>query len=74
MEVKGAEMLVIVGVVIAILLFNWHSWQKLAEALIEAIDNFRGGRPGSGSPPHPLPADDSALLGRRRRRAGKALL
>jgi hypothetical protein len=33
----------------------------MLDALIEAINNFRGGPP---SPMHPLPADDGALLRR----------
>ena len=36
------------------------------EALIEAINNFRGGPPTAM---HPSPADDAALLRRRARKA-----
>ncbi len=38
---------------------------EVAEAIRQALENFRGGPP---SPMHPSPADDSALL---RRRASK---
>jgi hypothetical protein len=37
----------------------------LLDALIEAINNFRGGPP---TPMHPSPADDGALLRRRSRK------
>jgi hypothetical protein len=42
------------------------SQRRLLDALIEAIENFRGGPP-TGM--HPSPADDSALLRRRSRKA-----
>lgn len=37
----------------------------MLDALIEAINNFRGGPP---TPMHPSPADDGALLRRRSRK------
>jgi hypothetical protein len=41
----------------------------MLDALIDAINNFRGG--GPPTPMHPSPADDSALLRRRAvRKAG----
>jgi hypothetical protein len=36
---------------------------SVLEAILEAINNFRGGPP---APRHPLPADDGAILRRRR--------
>jgi hypothetical protein len=39
--------------------------RRLLDALIEAIDNFRGGPP---TPMHPSPANDGALLRRRSRK------
>jgi hypothetical protein len=39
---------------------------SVLEALLEAINNFRGGPP---APRHPLPADDGAILRRRRSKA-----
>ena len=39
--------------------------RRLLDALIEAIDNFRGGRPTAM---HPSPSDDSALLRRKSRK------
>ena len=39
--------------------------RRLLEALIEAIDNFRGGPPTAM---HPSPADDGALLRKRSRK------
>jgi hypothetical protein len=43
--------------VVAVLIFS------RAKEIVEALSNFRGGpRP----PTHPLPSNDSALLGRRR--------
>jgi hypothetical protein len=43
--------------------------REMVDALIEAIDNFRGGPP---TPMHPSPANDGALLRRRRRKAETA--
>ena len=40
--------------------------RRLLDALIEAIDNFRGGPPTAM---HPSPADDGALLRRKSRRS-----
>ena len=37
------------------------------DALIDAIQNFRGGPPGM----HPMPADDKFLILRRHKRAAK---
>jgi hypothetical protein len=39
--------------------------RRMLDALIEAINNFRGGPP---TPMHPSPADDGALLRRRSRK------
>jgi hypothetical protein len=39
--------------------------RRLLDALIEAINNFRGGPPTTM---HPSPADDGALLRRRSRK------
>ena len=39
--------------------------RSMLDALIEAINNFRGGPP---TPMHPSPADDAALLRRRARK------
>ena len=39
--------------------------RRLRDALIEAIDNFRGGPPTAM---HPSPSDDGALLRRRSRK------
>jgi hypothetical protein len=36
---------------------------SVLEAILEAINNFRGGPP---TPRHPLPADDRAILRQRR--------
>jgi len=46
----------------AVLLFR----RSMVEAVIEAIENFRGG--GPPTPMHPSPADDAALLHRRARK------
>lgn len=60
-SVGPLELLVVLGV--AILLFG-ENWRELAARLLEGIDNFRG---GPGSPSHPIPADDSKLVNRKRR-------
>ena len=39
--------------------------RRLLDALIEAIDNFRGGPPTAM---HPSPSDDAALLRRKSRK------
>ncbi len=56
---SGTEMFVLVGA--GLLLFHG---KQVAEAVQEAISNFRGG--GPKPPTHPLPANDSTLLTRRR--------
>jgi hypothetical protein len=43
------------------------SQRRLLDALIEAINNFRGGPPTAM---HPSPSDDSALLRRKSRKSG----
>lgn len=48
-------------VVVVALLFR----RSMLDALIEAINNFRGGPP---TPMHPSPANDAALLRRRARK------
>lgn len=62
MEQANSIALFLIVVAVAALLFR----RSLLEALIEAIDNFRGGPP---TPMHPSPADDGTLLRRRARRA-----
>ena len=39
--------------------------RRMLDALIDALNNFRGGPP---TPMHPSPADDGALLRRRSRK------
>ena len=51
----------VVMATLAVMLFHRT---RLVEALVEAIKNFRGGPP---RPMHPSPANDAALLTRRRR-------
>jgi hypothetical protein len=60
MEPANIVRLVLVVIFVA-LLFQGSA----LEAFLEAINNFRGGPP---TPRHPLPADDGAIL--RRRRSG----
>ena len=55
------------AILVALLLFLCFQ-RRLLDALIEAIDNFRGGPP---TPMHPSPADDGALLRRRSRKTEK---
>jgi len=45
----------------------FFSQRGLREALVEALDNFRGG--GPPSPMHPSPADDAVLLRKRARKS-----
>jgi len=52
-------LLLILVASLAILFFKHFRW--LLEAIIEAINNFRGGPP---TPMHPSPAGDDALLRR----------
>jgi hypothetical protein len=42
------------------------SWRVVMQAIEDFISRFRGG--GPGSPSHPLPANDSRILLRRRAR------
>jgi hypothetical protein len=48
--------------VIAIIALSYKPW--MLDALVEAIDKFRGG--GPPTPMHPLPSNDGALLRRKR--------
>jgi hypothetical protein len=52
-------LLLVTGLVI----LSFQRW--LLDALIEAINNFRGGPP---TPMHPSPSNDSVLLLRRRKK------
>jgi hypothetical protein len=61
MEQTNSIALFLILVAVAALLFR----RSLLDALIEAINNFRGGPP---TPMHPSPADDGALLRRRARK------
>jgi hypothetical protein len=53
--------------VVAILLFAGKNWRDVYARLYEELENFRNFRGGPGSPSHPIPANDSYLLNRRRR-------
>jgi hypothetical protein len=55
-----------VGVAVAAIFFR--PW--MLDALVEAINNFRGGPP---TPMHPSPADDGALLRKRARKSALKL-
>jgi len=52
-----------------VFLFRGNNHSDLVARFQEEIDNLRGGLGGPGSPSHPLPADDSKLLNRKRRDA-----
>ena len=55
--------LLLVLATLLVVVFFFRRW-RLLDALIEELNNFRGGpRP----PMHPIPADDGALLRRRSR-------
>ena len=58
-QIDNEVLLLILVAFLAILFFKRFRW--MLEALIEAIDNFRGGPP---TPMHPSPAGDDALLRR----------
>ena len=60
MELANIVRLVLVAIFVALLFQG-----SVLEALLEAINNFRGGPP---TPRHPLPAHDGAILCRRRSR------
>jgi Sec-independent protein translocase protein TatA len=65
MQQIGLPELVVIFTV-AILLFWGKNIPDMALNLKEALNNLRG---GPGSPSHPLPANDSRLLNRKRRRS-----
>lgn len=58
----SAELFVVLTVIT--LLVGGKKLGDVAQGLTEAIRNFKGG--GPGSPSHPIPANDSALLTRKR--------
>ena len=60
MEQAQIVRLVLVAIFVALLFQG-----SVLEAILEAMNNFRGGPP---TPRHPLPADDGAILRRRRLR------
>jgi len=63
MAQHGPDLLLLIFAGFLAILF---SQRGLREALIEALNNFRGGPP---TPMHPSPADDGRLLRRRSRKA-----
>ena len=63
---QGGPVMLLALATLLVVVFFFRRW-RLLDALIEELNNFRGGpRP----PMHPIPADDGALL-RRRSRAVK---
>jgi hypothetical protein len=60
MEQAQIVRLILVAIFVALLFQG-----SVLEAILEAINNFRGGPP---TPRHPLPADDGAILRRKRLR------
>lgn len=70
---SGTEMLVLMGALTIVFVLRSQRLGEICDAIREAMSNFRGG--GPGSPSHPLPSADSALLNRRgkpRRDSGNA--
>jgi hypothetical protein len=63
MEPANIVRLILVAIFVALLFQG-----KVLEALLEAINNFRGGPP---TPRHPLPSDDAAIVRRKRSRSPK---
>jgi hypothetical protein len=63
MEKADMIRLILVAMFVALLFQG-----SLVKALLEAINNFRGGPP---TPRHPLPVDDGAIVRRKRWRARK---
>lgn len=59
---QTGSIIVFLSLVAVVALFSRRS---MIDALIEAINNFRGGPPTAM---HPSPADDAALLRRRARK------
>ncbi len=65
MHTTGLPDLVLLLLVL-VLLAGGKRLTDVAQGLAEAIDKFRGG--GGGTPSHPIPSNDSALLLRKRRK------
>jgi hypothetical protein len=60
----GGVLLLVLATLLGLIVFLFRRW-RLLDALIEELNNFRG---GPGTPTHPSSADDGALLRRRSRR------
>ena len=60
------EGIVLFSAILLALLVTLCFQRRLRDALIEAIDNFRGGPPTAM---HPSPANDGALLRRKSRKS-----
>jgi hypothetical protein len=60
------EGIVLFSAILPALLVTLCFQRRLRDALIEAIDNFRGGPPTAM---HPSPSDDGALLRRKSRKS-----
>jgi hypothetical protein len=60
------EGIVLFSAILLALLVTLCFQRRLRDALIEAIDNFRGGPPTAM---HPSPSDDGALLRRKSRKS-----
>jgi hypothetical protein len=56
---------IVFSAILVALLLTLCFQRRLLDAIIEAINNFRGGPPTAM---HPSPADDGALLRRRSRK------
>jgi hypothetical protein len=62
---EPARPIIVFLICVALAALFFRRW--MLEALIDAINNFKGG--GPPTPMHPSPADDGALLRRRRRKS-----
>lgn len=60
----AAELLLMFA--LGLLLFGPKSPQEIAAIIRNGIDKFRG---GPGSPSHPIPANDSRVINRKRKAA-----
>jgi hypothetical protein len=60
----GGVLLLVLATLLDLIVFLFRRW-RLLDALIQELNNFRG---GPDTPTHPSPADDGALLRRRSRR------
>ena len=68
---QDSNLALLILVIVACVVLGPKSIRELGQQLAEGISNFKNGG-GSGTPPHPIPGNDSRVLNRKTRNPDKA--